>query len=116
MQDDGGKTPEVEVSWPEYQTTPPYLEVPVEIIEPQPFGAPDPTFDVTRIRCGECGAEVLHDERACKPTAIRVMEAAARYLLAIDLVEADGTRRHMSRGEAADHAQAIVRAAGIILD
>lgn len=76
----------------------------------------DPTFDVTKIRCGGCGAEVLHDAGACKPTAIRILNAAAAYFQQVTVVDDSGARRLMTRTEAADHAQAIVRSSGIILD
>lgn len=108
MQDEGD-TPEIEVS----------IEDLEECTDPEPFGRPsDPAFDVTKIRCGECGAEVIHDAGTCKPTAIRMMNAAGLYLAGLLTVEETpgGARRRINRKEAQMHAEAILRTAGIILD
>lgn len=104
--EDDGDTPEIEVSMDD-----------LEECEPAPFGAPsDPAFDATKIRCGECGAVVIHDAGSCKPTAIRMMNAAGVYLGSImRVVDDGGAPRPITRAEAQEHALAILRTAGILL-
>lgn len=45
-----------------------------------PFGHIVAELDISRFRCAECGAVVMHFDEACLPTAVRIANAAFRYL------------------------------------